>query len=135
MTDDRKPLLATGDEALLKAATTGEGAIAITSERLADMMAALSERDADIRARYPKLVEECPYETRLAVAAWVMEHIVAHAQEGGTFRYLIYERLGFGLDAYVPLYTAGGMTISNEFNLGEDKENLGSGIFNETHEP
>ena len=63
------------------------------------------------------LVEECPYETKLAVTAWVMKHIVEHAKEGGSFRYLIYERLGFGLDAYVPLYMAGGMEISNEFDM------------------
>lgn len=126
----------TTDAALIRAATTGEGAVAITAEKLVDIMAALSEHDADIKARYPKLVEECPYETRLAVAAWVMEHIVAHAKDGGTFRYLIYDRLGFGPDAYVPLYTAGGMTISNEFNLAEpESETLGSGIFHETHEP
>lgn len=135
MTKDVDHKVHTTDAALIKAATTGEGAITLTADDLADMMAVLSERDADIKARYPKLVEECPYETRLAVAAWVMEHIVAHAKEGGTFRYLIYERLGFGPDAYVPLYTAGGMTISNEFNLEEpESETLGSGIFHETHE-
>jgi hypothetical protein len=64
-----------------------------------------------------KLVEECPYETKLAVTAWVMKHIVEHAHDSGSFRYLIYERLGFGLDAYVPLYMAGGMEISNEFDM------------------
>jgi hypothetical protein len=64
-----------------------------------------------------KLVEECPYETKLAVTAWVMKHIVEHAKEGGSYRYLIYERLGFSLDAYVPLYDAGGMEISNEFDM------------------
>ncbi len=63
------------------------------------------------------LVEECPYETKLAVTAWVMKHIVEHAKEGGSYRYLIYNRLGFGLDAYVPLYEAGGMEISNEFDM------------------
>jgi hypothetical protein len=63
------------------------------------------------------LVEECPYETKLAVTAWVMKHIVEHAKEGGSYRYLIYDRLGFGPDAYVPLYEAGGMEISNEFDM------------------
>jgi hypothetical protein len=64
-----------------------------------------------------KLVEKCDYETKLAITAWVMENIVKHAEEGGSFRYLIYTRLGFNLDAYVPLYEAGGMTITNEFDL------------------
>lgn len=67
------------------------------------------------------LVAACPYETRLAVAAWVMSHIVEHAEDGGSFRGLIYGRLGFGVDAYVPLYKAGGMTISNEFDLGSER--------------
>lgn len=64
-----------------------------------------------------ELVEKCDYETKLAVTSWVMKNIVDHASEGGSFRYLIYTRLGFNLDAYVPLYSAGGMEISNEFDL------------------
>jgi len=63
-----------------------------------------------------KLVEECPYETKLAVTAWVMKRIVDHARDGGTYRYLIYDRLGFGMDAYGALLEHG-MTISNEFDL------------------
>lgn len=113
--------LATEDKALLRAATTGEGAVPVTPDLLADIGASLDARYADIDARYPALVEACPYETRLAVAAWVFQAIVDHATEGGTFRYLIYHRLGFGPDAYVPLYQAGGMTISNEFDLSGTK--------------
>jgi hypothetical protein len=45
-----------------------------------------------------------------------MRHIVEHAKSGGTYRYLIYTRLGFGPEAYVPLCDDG-LTISNEFNL------------------
>ena len=45
--------------------------------------------------------------------AWVMRHIRDHLREGGTFRYLIYGRMGFGPEAYIPLYEAGGMDISN----------------------
>ena len=51
-----------------------------------------------------EIFKECDYDTKLAVTAWVMENIVEHAKEGGSFRYLIYERLGFKSDAYVPLY-------------------------------
>lgn len=69
-----------------------------------------------------KLVEECDYNTKLAVTQWVMKHIVEHAQEGGSYRYLIYERLGFGMDAYAPL-CADGLTISNEFDL-QFKDNV-----------
>lgn len=71
--------------------------------------------------RLKKLVEECPYETRLAVTAWVFERLVDHATEGGTFRHLIYDRLGFAADSYVPLYDAGGLTISNEFSLAKSE--------------
>lgn len=123
--DDKKPLLATGDKALLEAAATGKGAIAITPDGLRDMLASISERKADIESRYPALVAACPPETRIAVAAWVMKNIVDHARDGGTFRYLIYDRLGFGPEAYVPLYLAGGMDISNEFSLS-DPEHRGT---------
>jgi hypothetical protein len=69
-----------------------------------------------------EIFKECDYDTKLAVTAWVMENIVEHAKEGGSFRYLIYERLGFKSDAYVPLYDAGGMVISNEFDLNTKDE-------------
>lgn len=62
------------------------------------------------------VVNNCDYETKLAVTAWVMEKIVDHAKEGGSYRYLIYRRLGFDMDAYAVLL-ADGMTISNEFDL------------------
>ncbi len=64
-----------------------------------------------------KLVKDCPYETRLAVTEWVFKHICKHAKEGGSFRYLIYERLGFDMDAYTPLFYAGGLDISNYFTI------------------
>jgi hypothetical protein len=63
-----------------------------------------------------KLVDDCDNETKIAVTRWVMKNIVEHADDGGSFRYLIYDRLGFDMDAYVPLYDFG-MTISNEFDL------------------
>lgn len=66
---------------------------------------------------FEELVSGCDYDTKLAITAWVFEHIVNHAKQGGSYRYLIYSRLGFGPDAYVPLYEAGGMEISNEFDL------------------
>lgn len=63
-----------------------------------------------------KMVEECDYELKLAITQWVMKHIVDHARDGGTYRYLIYDRLGFDADAYGVLLDDG-MTISNEFDL------------------
>jgi len=61
-------------------------------------------------------VDATDMETKIALAAWVMKHIVDHAKDGGSFRYLIYTRLGLDKTAYVPL-CADGMTISNEFDL------------------
>jgi hypothetical protein len=118
MTDDK---LNEGDKALLRAAATGEGLVELTPERLERMRAALDERAREAAEDFPKLVAACPYKMRLAVTAQVFEALVAHATEGGTFRYLIYDRLGFDVDAYTPLYLAGGMTISNEFDLGRDE--------------
>lgn len=64
--------------------------------------------------------ESLEYQQRLAAAAFVIRAICAHANEGCTFRHLIYDRLGFDPDAYSALHMAGGMTISNEFVLGGD---------------
>ena len=63
-----------------------------------------------------ELVDKCDYDTKLAVTQWVMKHIVEHARDGGSYRYLIYDRLGFEMDAYGELLDDG-MTISNEFDL------------------
>jgi len=81
-------------------------------EGLKKLGEALHERDDDL----DKLAETCDYEMKLAVTRWVMRHIVEHAEEGGSYRYLIYDRLGFGPDAYAPL-CRDGMTISNMFDL------------------
>ena len=75
----------------------------------------------DIDEDLAKIADECDYKTKLAVTAWVFKKIVEHGKEPGSFRYLIYDRMGFDMDAYVPLYMAGGMTISNEFDLTEKK--------------
>lgn len=76
-------------------------------------------READ--AELAEIVEKSPYIVKLAITQWVMKHIVEHAQEGGSYRYLIYDRLGFDSDAYVPL-CADGLTISNEFDLNLKNE-------------
>ena len=49
--------------------------------------------------------------------AWVFKQIMDNCKGGGgTYRYLIYDRMGFDLDAYAPLYEAGGMAINNAMN-------------------
>jgi len=66
------------------------------------------------------LVAQCDPATRLAVVQWAMRHIVDHAEEGGSYRYLIYERLGFGPEAYSALLSDG-LIISNEFDLNKEE--------------
>jgi hypothetical protein len=46
--------------------------------------------------------------------AWVFRHITDNAiKEEGTFRHLIYDRMGLNSDAYQLLYESGGMAINN----------------------
>jgi hypothetical protein len=63
-----------------------------------------------------EIVDKLDDVTKIAVTRWVFKHVVDHANEGGSFRYLIYDRLGFGMEAYVPL-CGDGMTISNDFDI------------------
>ena len=54
--------------------------------------------------------------------AWVFKQIMDNAGKG-TFRYLIYDRMGFKEDAYLSLYEAGGMAINNAmFEIYDEKE-------------
>lgn len=53
--------------------------------------------------------------------AWVFRKLRAHLVEGGTFRKLIYDRMGYDPEAYSPLYNAGGMDISNAFHDCHDE--------------
>lgn len=78
-------------------------------ENLRDVFAQL-DKDMD------RMADECNPEVKMAVTKWVFKNLVEHAREGGTYRYLIYDRLGFGTEAYAPLCSEG-MTISNEFDL------------------
>ncbi len=63
--------------------------------------------------------ESLSYLQRLAATAYIFEQICKHAREGGTYRFLIYDRLGFNMDAYSHLYPEG-MLISNGFDLKEE---------------
>jgi hypothetical protein len=51
--------------------------------------------------------------------AWVFRNIVENGKEDGSFRHLIYDHMGFGPEAYKPLYLAGGMEITNELGRKE----------------
>jgi hypothetical protein len=91
--------------------------VEITPPLLKGIEAGIRAHEERYEKEFPKLVAECPYETRLAVACATVKAICDHARESGTYRYLIYERMGFGFDAYAPMMFAGALDISNEFVL------------------
>ena len=45
--------------------------------------------------------------------AWVFRRLCEHLQDEGTFRALIYNRMGFKTSDYITLHEAGGMALSN----------------------
>lgn len=79
---------------------------------------------AEFDPELQKLVDACDPVTKLAVAAWAISKVDDHGVGGGSFRFLIYERMGFGPEAYVPMYEAGGMNITNELDY-ELRPNIG----------
>lgn len=83
---------------------------------LFDTLDSIQEAFEEANKELDDMVEWCDPTMKLAVTRWVMKHIVEHAKEGGSYRYLIYDRLGFDPEAYAPL-CSDGLTISNEFDL------------------
>lgn len=71
---------------------------------------------------YRRIAASVPHETKLALCAWFVEKCVEHAHEGGSFRTLIFKRFGFGMEAWFPLYLAGGMAIAHHFHFPESSE-------------
>lgn len=67
------------------------------------------ELEARLQATWDGLTEE----QRLAAAWWLGARLHEHVKEPGSFRFLIYDRFGFGPDAYVPLCRAGWLQVSN----------------------
>ncbi len=59
--------------------------------------------------------EKTDNDVKLALTAYVFRQLTEHMKEGGSYRYLIYDRLGFGPEAYTALYVNGGMDLSNAF--------------------
>jgi hypothetical protein len=62
-----------------------------------------------------KVFGDIPLEKRLEIVQWVFQKVDEHMKEGGSYRFLIYERLGFGKEAYSIFYPYG-MNISNAAN-------------------
>lgn len=56
-------------------------------------------------------------------AAWVVKKLAEHMKAPGTYRYLIYERMGFGQEAYCEFLEAGLMEVHNHLcDYHPDKE-------------
>lgn len=81
--------------------------------------AAINERQ-QLLAGYLAHADTLTEDDRLAVTVKVFQAVLEQARRGGTFRYLIYDRLGFSPDAYLPLHFAGGSHISDGFVLTDD---------------
>ena len=108
------------DSALLDVARTGEGRV-LTADEWQTLRSQIAEQRDATEDELDALLASCPYDTRLAITAWVLRQLCAHARDGGSFRHLIYDRLDFGLDAYATLYLAGGMTLSNLFHNAREQ--------------
>lgn len=98
---------------------------------LADGRKAFAEAKKDFDEEAERLWKEMDYDTKLLLTGYIFSKIREHIKNPGSYRYLIYERLGFNTNAYACLYMCGGMDISNgchtindEYRrLAEDDEN------------
>ena len=61
-----------------------------------------------------EIFNSLPYEDRLALVAYISKILSQHMTEGGTYRYLIYNRFGFDVDAYAVLQLSGLLGIHNK---------------------
>ena len=93
----------------------------------ASMRGIFKEAKKEWQAQHDKLWTEMTPEQRLAAADVIFRAIDDHAREGGSFRKLIYDRLGLYTDAYSVLYCAGGMNLSNEYTLSTPEEGTPDG--------
>jgi hypothetical protein len=72
------------------------------------------ERMKEWQTRHDEIWENMSDEQKLAAADVIFRAIDTHAREGGSFRYLIYNRLGFKVGgAYAVLQCAGALAVSN----------------------
>ncbi len=59
---------------------------------------------------------------KLGATAFIFKKISEHGRESGSFRFLIYTRLGFDTDAYSVLLESGGLDISNNIHIPTKEE-------------
>lgn len=69
------------------------------------------------KEKHDKIWADMTEEQRLAAADVIFRAIDAHAREGGSMRYLIYDRLGLSSGSYRTMYCAGAMNVSNIYKL------------------
>lgn len=122
--DPKQPHHPTDDELLSRAATTVGVERFIPGTPPADheiglrgALADLSESYAAQDREHAAILARLSEDEKIAVVAWAMRTLIEHARQGGTFRYLIYTRMGFSVEAYAPLCRAGGVEISNYFTM------------------
>jgi len=64
-----------------------------------------------------------PYDDKIALAAYLATILYAHLRDGGTYRYLLYERLQLGMDAYSILTWCGLLDVHNALVDAHSKKN------------
>ena len=74
----------------------------------------MKEERKEGRKEQDKVFGKIPMEKRLEIVAWVFSKLEEHLKDGGTYRTLIYKRMGFDGRAYGALYPMG-MNLSNAF--------------------
>lgn len=106
----------------LNAACAGEDYEVLTPERIEELGKHMDAHLKDVNELFPDIVRKTPEIVRLAVACQVMKAIFDNGKEGGSFRHLIYNRLGFSEACYTPLHLSGGTVISNHLDLSRYDE-------------
>jgi hypothetical protein len=74
----------------------------------------------DWQAEHDKIWMDLPNDIKLACADVIFRAITQHAREDGTYRQLIYDRLGLNIDgAYAVLQCAGALDVSDNYTIPE----------------
>lgn len=85
----------------------------------AEIDAAYKRGRADERKIFPQNV--CGRPT-VEQVRWMFDRLFDHMLLGGSFRYLIYNRMGLTRKDYETLLNAGGLLISNALNEARDRK-------------
>ena len=83
------------------------------------------EKIDEIRIHFKKITElqnqiieetwkQTDYDTKLYITAYVFKQLEKHMKEGGSYRNLIYNKLGFDTDSYMILQVNGVLDVHNK---------------------